>query len=723
MPKIPNPREIGDVSVQNTRRVVDVPVDPTGQAVAQFGQAAAEVAGRIRDQQVKTQAAIADIEARERLAEAQKSYLTDTDWQTIPQRARADAQKVLEETGKKLRDPLAQRAWQMRSREMMLDFGARADDLSRRRGVDVAMGDIVTLRDMAIKARTDPTRDAGDAAKADQNFRERIAGARAAGFLDEARAQELLVTYDNTVRGERGKLALATYAARADEIAGTLATAPQRFDELVGGLAKEVEADGDLDPDAKVRLVSAARAGAAVSTVEALIAANPSQTLRLLRDEKAGGPFAALGDKRGDLVRSAQTEVDRRTAEWKGSIRDQISAIDDLIAAGKPLPNRLSVEAVRSALGDNVAAAYQSKLATYDAYQGLAMAPQADILRTIVDPKATPEQRRAAEFAAKQREDGTQFLIQRGVLPPGNIAVNLATAVQDQDPARRETALKGFLDELRPRVSRTMTLQSGLGVPAQVLTQQEAGLLSSALSPMKPVRERQQLLEQIRVAAGPAGFSAIMQQISGDKPLVAYAGNLSTVERRIGNLTGQTAAQAILRGENILASDLKASLPDKELETQWQSAVGTAYRGAASAEEQAKAAYRAAYASLAQDAGVLNGAMNKDLATQAIRIATGGIEEINKKKTVVPWGMPASVFMDSVKAGWPRITAMKGNEALRNARLQDVTFRAMGNGQYVIENIAREDGSLIIIRVDGAVVRPPPPPQAAPGVPRGGADE
>ena len=79
--------------------------------------------------------------------------------------------------------------------------------------------------------------------------------------------------------------------------------------------------------------------------------------------------------------------------------------------------------------------------------------------------------------------------------------------------------------------------------------------------------------------------------------------------------------------------------------------------------------------------------------------------------------------MDSVKAGWPRITAMKGNEALRNARLQDVTFRAMGNGQYVIENIAREDGSLIVIRVDGAVVQPPRASAPAPGVPRPGPDE
>jgi len=717
MPRIPGPSDIPDVAVQNTRRVVDVPVDPTGQALQEFGRAAEQVAGRVREARVKSALAEADLDATRELAAIEKSGLTDDDPDTFAQRAREAATKVFAERGAKLRDGMARRAWELRSKEALGTFELRAADVSRRRSVDLARADLTRLGETARRDAVDPTLPPEVRARAEANYKSVVQGYVERGVLGDGDAAQEIARFDTTLRTERGRQSAATFAERIDSIAGTLAAAPQRFDELVGGAVADIQADQNLDAEVKTRLIGAARQGAAVSTVQALIEADPGRTLKLLQSEKAGGAFAALGDKRVALINAAQSAVRQRKVEFETRVRQTMTDHVQAIQMGLPVDKPLPIETVRAAAGDIAASNYEFAVTTASAFAGYKTAPDADLLAAASQPDPDPSkgpkalrliqaQRQAAVSALNQRQtDPVGWAIQSRLAPEAGVAA----AFNSGDVGAITNALKTRATYMTTLAGRHRT------VKPKPLTADEAKQMGQWWRTLSG-GQRAELLTQWSRTLPAEAYGELAKQLQPTASLMPMVASLVTQQRSAGTgIAGRDAADILLRGEDLFnpAPDkdgkvvkMNLDMPKQsELDTAWQAYVGNAYAGAEREEREAKEAFRYAYAALGQSGGRLNGMYQADIGQQALMIATGGVSKRDTKsgkvvdRVLLPWGMDEATFNASVNAGVKNLSTKY--EVLRGYSGADLKMRALGyRGSVAQYGVSMPGGGTIVIEVD-----------------------
>lgn len=556
--------------------------------------------------------------------------------------------------------------------------------------------DFATIRDGALTAA--PT----DAAR---RFITEAAAAYEPAFLEDVADEQ---------QRARRSWRVDTVRSAVQTESATLAADPNLWDEAYAQQVELIRGMTDLDADARRDLETEMQEEFAVTTVGALVQRNPAATLRLLRDPESDGPFQHLtGRQRTQFINQAQSEIDRRNSEYRANLRTQIEAARDLWTLGEQAPNAPSVESVRSAFGDNAAAAYAIQMEANNAaslMNGMSSAELATIAATAPSQGTDSER---FESAAR-RAAASQILERRQTDPMADYAragsidtEGMAQAIQSGDFAQ-------IGQRLQTRASIAQQNSETRGTRPAPLTNGEAAALRGTLDRLTP-QQRTAALQAMGIGNGrgvSAGARAALNQIYADDPasrmgamLMGRAGSVAGVNGRVG---GDTAARRMLHGAAILNPPEGANqegnerpqvdMPsDAALRAAWRDVVGDAYAGSPEMDAQAYQAFRAYFAGAAAEMGVnaaelvVNGspAPVRRLATEAARVAAGEIRSNRDgTRTILPWGMSNDSFTRGLQSGWGAI-----QEAYPNS---DISRRSSADFDYQFE---RSDGRHAYYRV------------------------
>lgn len=218
-----------------------------------------------------------------------------------------------------------------------------------------------------------------------------------------------------------------------------------------------------------------------------------------------------------------------------------------------------------------------------------------------------------------------------------------------------------------------MRKRYGSDVQMAVLLPQEAKALAET---MKKATATQQvdMLAQLRTATmDDKVFSAVMQQLSPDEPVVAYAGTLPPRMSKV--------AITMLEGNRLLQGkgDNKFPLPpEKEFRDEFARITGSndkvngMFAGNPEAANTAMQAVRAYYTGQSSAEGDHSGEVDTERLQEAITAALGEVANVNGKSPVlVPLGMSSDEFED------------RAEQAFIQAA------RAAGYPEYVVNNFER----------------------------------
>lgn len=204
-------------------------------------------------------------------------------------------------------------------------------------------------------------------------------------------------------------------------------------------------------------------------------------------------------------------------------------------------------------------------------------------------------------------------------------------------------ARAGIVDGLRK--------QYGHQVQANLLLPQELQIASQVIQSLPP-QQRGEIFGQLRRAAGSdSTYTAVMQQLAPDAPVLSMAGML--------HLRNPKAAALVLRGEALLnpQEGSKATMPrmpkQADFDYELDRRVRDAFRGREDAYAVAADSVRAAYAGAVAADGDLSGELDVKRLRNVIRAVLGETEDINGRGRVfVPYGMDPDEFEDKVESAW-----------------------------------------------------------------------
>lgn len=442
------------------------------------------------------------------------------------------------------------------------------------------------------------------------------------------------------------------------------------------------------------RLVAARNDGGALAKLEQQIAGN--DTLDPDRKSLLTGRIAGMRET--IAARAARAEESRLR-----TIQAQIDASDRLIMSGYQ-PSVQQFAALTQAAKGTPYEAVVRQQAQFSAFVGGFMT-------------APPLQREQAitETTARVRQNPTpenvQMLDRLRALDK-----NLSEAVRD-DPisfAGRQglatvqpinwTEIGTLKDQLAARADIARGMAGQYGAPVKVLTKEEASQLATIMRTGR-TEDRVQMLGALKAAIpDPRAYQATMQQIAPDSPVTAWAGAIMgrrpQVESRVFSPNIETqadrAAQLLLKGEGLLnpsRADQKEDgkrqpfpMPsgNEDLQKVFADAMGTAFGSRADAYQVGLQATKAMYAALSAEEGDYSGQLDSTRLRRAIRLATGGVADVNGK-TVLPWGMDESTFRD---AAYKRLTDLReaGAIGFPQQQLSRMGFEAAGDGQYLVRS-------------------------------------
>lgn len=288
MPRLPGPEDVPEVGLRNTRDIIQQPRSAVLDEAVRTVDRVGELVGRIADQQNEVALNAADIETAVELDAIRERYrTTDDDWETAPDRARAEAGAVLRARGETLRGAASQRAWEMRSSERLGRFHLDMRGQSRERGASLARADLLQLGETAEAvagdlANSEAVRQAGV-----QSYAAAIDGALERGMLDPDDAVRLESTFAENVR------------RRVQD--GLRAEVVERIDLDPGELADELEDPQSdfrtFDADERARLARQARSAAASMAMDEALE-HTMRTGEIIGENhpRLAGGWAALGD-------------------------------------------------------------------------------------------------------------------------------------------------------------------------------------------------------------------------------------------------------------------------------------------------------------------------------------------------------------------------------------------------------------------------------------------
>jgi len=231
------------------------------------------------------------------------------------------------------------------------------------------------------------------------------------------------------------------------------------------------------------------------------------------------------------------------------------------------------------------------------------------------------------------------------------------------------------------------------GVAPKGLFPQEVAALTQMMREA-PVAQRSQILTALRQGFGDDRiYRATMQQIAPDDPVTAVAG--VAAGRGLESARDRALADVILRGQQALRPNKKEDgspgkgglLPmpkDDLLLREFESYARDAFAG----HEQARNAYlqtaRAIYAAKAVEAGDFTGNLDSSRWREAMQLATGGIEKVNGKRVVLPWGHTKAQFEDGLDARVKRVVdAGVLADGMSAATLRSLPLEVAADGKYV----------------------------------------
>ncbi|GIK48038.1 MAG: hypothetical protein BroJett013_07350 [Alphaproteobacteria bacterium] len=447
-----------------------------------------------------------------------------------------------------------------------------------------------------------------------------------------------------------------------------------------------------------------------------MIDRDPNGALRILQDPNAGGPVSALGALRGRFIDQARAEIDRRAAQWRASVREQVQGALAMLERGEQPINPPSIDTVRSALGEDMAAAYEIDMQTYRAaseMNGLSNAQLMEAMNAAPSDGATRQER----LSNSVRRSAAANILELRQTDPMLYAVRQGLVADTEDMTRAIN--QGDFDaiglRMRARAATAQEQSRRLGTPPAPLTRSEAAQVRSLLDGLSP-EQRVAALQNLRSGAsmprrGDGGvYAAMLAQIYQDNP-AAFAGAAAVTRSGYGidanntRIDAETVGRRMLDGAALLnpaARDTNGngqterqrsnfSMPSNAaLEGAFQNYVGDAYAGDPNGYRRAYEAFRAYYAGAAAERG-LNGSglsfmadgrgggtLTGDgeavaLAGEAAQVAVGNLRENRHGgapglpvRTYLPWGMNEDQFMGSIRAGWPQI-----RERFANAELTD----------------------------------------------------
>lgn len=300
--------------------------------------------------------------------------------------------------------------------------------------------------------------------------------------------------------------------------------------------------------------------------------------------------------------------------------------------------------------------------------------------------------RAAQQSIASRNQDPAQFAIDSGA---GWKPLDLKNA-------------QNAMDQLKSRANTQEQVSDQTGVNTPLLTKTETQAFTSWLGSQPPAQRLQTLAQLRTTLPSDVAYSALLKQIAPQSPLTAIAG--TTLDRPTINApswynpkfsTDPMVGQRILEGEAILRDKgekgIKSTFPmpsDKDLQSQFQSAIGGSnsdlFRGRDQTLEAYYAAYKAAYAAEANQEGRTDGVIHSDIAQKAAEMVIGHATTYGHTSLVVPSGMDPTRFEGTVdKASHSALEAGGYSEsdiaALRGYGLRELGD-TLGTGRYVVIN-------------------------------------
>lgn len=511
-----------------------------------------------------------------------------------------------------------------------------------------------------------------------------------------------------------------------------------RADELVGGLGRssglDDAASGKLLQDFKDRNWTTHATQQAIFNRE-----DPTGLAKLEHDLSAADGFYANKldpEKRNALlsqvVTRQQTLLDRaERAQDRLDAKGQrvIDQIDRQIASGVPATPDMWAKWADTVKGTATAVEFQERVEQEKVVQGvLRLGP--DQQQAFVQQEEAKLLSAGGTVAQKANLDRLKNAVEANQkqLLDAPLLYNAAREGGEVEPLKfASLASPADAWEIGSQLNdRMATIQGmrkrwGTQVQERLLLPQEVKVFADTLKNSTAVQQTA-MLGQLRTAVmDDKVFNRVMQQISPEEPVVAYAGMLATKERASvttakhwfspnETVGARDVSATMLEGNRILQQkgDIKFPIPpDKDFRTAFTDVTGQLFAGRPGAADVAMQAVRAYYTGKSSAEGDQSGQVDSTRMRQAIRASLGEVVDINGRGEVLaPWGMSAGDFEDRAEAAF--------TTAARAAGLPDSTvgnFGAFGLAQsgentFFVKSgmsyLYKKDGTPLMIRIDGS---------------------
>lgn len=279
------------------------------------------------------------------------------------------------------------------------------------------------------------------------------------------------------------------------------------------------------------------------------------------------------------------------------------------------------------------------------------------------------------------KSDPTSFAVRQGLVGQDD------PAAAPVDLSKPDTAAVG----LKARFDLARSMQARYGAPFKPLTEAEAGIITTSLAGATAQQKRDFLSKLYTASNGDnAGYTALMSQIAPDDPVTAIAG--------LRSVKDAAAADLLLQGQQVLRPNRKADgspehgklwpMPkEKDFDVQFSNAERDAFAEHPQARNAYYQATQAIYAGLSAKEGDASGIISSDRFKRAFNMATGGVEKVNGRGVVLPYGMSKSDFVDSLENRIDvLVSSSRTPEGLKAADLKDLPLMTMGEGKYVLRS-------------------------------------
>lgn len=279
------------------------------------------------------------------------------------------------------------------------------------------------------------------------------------------------------------------------------------------------------------------------------------------------------------------------------------------------------------------------------------------------------------------KSDPTSFAVRQGLVGQDD------PAAAPVDLSKPDTAAVG----LKARFDLARSMQARYGAPFKPLTEAEAGIITTSLAGATAQQKRDFISKLYTASNGDnAGYTALMSQIAPDDPVTAIAG--------LRSVKDAAAADLLLQGQQVLRPNRKADgspehgklwpMPkEKDFDVQFSNAERDAFAEHPQARNAYYQATQAIYAGLSAKEGDASGIISSDRFKRAFNMATGGVEKVNGRGVVLPYGMSKSDFVDSLENRIDvLVSSSRTPEGLKAADLKDLPLMTMGEGKYVLRS-------------------------------------